>query len=460
MKGINLIFKRLCVFLMAFAIVSGVYLQAYADTKYENWETVANEMTDILNESVEIYKAGGDNVAKETTKTINKAYFQYYEKLGFEKTVMSYISGKRGSDVENKFYLAKKAVKEGKSPEELKEIIDTLTTMLKEDAATLDGVGSSGESSDESAAQESAQQNGRESSSQQNTAVPVGKSDATAAFSSFITAFGLTMREGLEAILVIAAIIAYLVKTDNKKYLKGVYLGALLGIGFSIILAAAFNIITHAIGAADSGMTQEIFEGIAMFVAVAVLFYVSNWMLSKSEAEVWSKYIKSQVEKSIGRGNMYALAFASFLAVFREGAELILFFQAMIANGINTSMFHMWLGIIIAAVCLAAVYIVIVRFSVRLPLKPFFMATSILMFILCISFAGKGVYELQEADVIGRTVVGWMNGFSFELLGIYDRVETLVPQVIVLILMIVSLVVHSNNNKKMRAKLEKEQGQK
>ena len=308
MKGINLIFKRLCVFLMAFAIVSGVYLQAYADTKYENWETVANEMTDILNESVEIYKAGGDNVAKETTKTINKAYFQYYEKLGFEKTVMSYISGKRGSDVENKFYLAKKAVKEGKSPEELKEIIDTLTTMLKEDAATLDGVGSSGESLDESAAHESAQQNGRESSSQQNTAVPVGKSDATAAFSSFITAFGLTMREGLEAILVIAAIIAYLVKTDNKKYLKGVYLGALLGIGFSIILAAAFNIITHAIGAADSGMTQEIFEGIAMFVAVAVLFYVSNWMLSKSEAEVWSRYIKSQVEKSIGRGNMYAFS--------------------------------------------------------------------------------------------------------------------------------------------------------
>ena len=453
--------KRLCLFLMALAITAGVCMQSYADTKkYENWETVADEMTEILNESDEIYKQGTDDATKEATKkAINKAYFQYYEKLGFEKTVMSYISAQRGADVENKFYLAKKAVKDGKSVEEVKEIIDSLTAMLKEDAAKLDGVGDSDTSSEESEAQKDDSGEG-DTSAQHNKAVPVGKSSAASAASSFLTAFGLTMREGLEAILVIAAIIAYLVKTDNKKYLKGVYLGAVLGIGFSIFLAVIFNMVSSAIGAAESGMTQEIFEGIAMFVAVGVLFYVSNWMLSKSEAEVWSRYIKSQVEKSIGRGNMYALAFASFLAVFREGAELILFFQAMIANNLGTSMFHMWLGIIIAAVCLAIVYIVIVKFSMRLPLKPFFMVTSILMFILCISFAGKGVYELQEADVLGRTPVGWMNGFSVELLGIYPRVETLVPQVIMLVLMIVSLVLHSNNNKKIRAKLEKEQGQK
>ena len=140
-------------------------------------------------------------------------------------------------------------------------------------------------------------------------------------FTTFITALGLTLREGLEAILVIAAIIAYLVKTDNKKYLKSVYLGALGGIVFSIILAMGFNMLSASLGDAQSGASQEIFEGITMFLATAVLFYVSNWMLSKSETEVWERYIKTQVDRSISKGNVYTLVFSSFLAVATTRSE-------------------------------------------------------------------------------------------------------------------------------------------
>ena len=268
-----------------------------------------------------------------------------------------------------------------------------------------------------------------------------------------MAAFGLTLREGLEAILVIAAIIAYLVKTDNKKHLKAVYIGAVAGIVFSMVLAVGFNMIAASIGEAQSGASQEIFEGITMFIATAVLFYVSNWMLSKSETEVWNKYIKDQVDSSITKGNVYTLVFTSFLAVSREGAELILFFQGMRSN-IANSPYHMWLGLGVAVVVLVFVYILITKLSIRLPLKPFFMATSILMFILCMSFVGKGVFELQEADVIGRTIIPAMKGFNIDFLGIYDRVENLLAQVILLIITVISVVMHMQNSKKIKAELD------
>lgn len=235
--------------------------------------------------------------------------------------------------------------------------------------------------------------------------------------------------------------------------MKSVYSGALFGILFSVVLAIVFNVIAETIGASESGIGQEIFEGIAMFVAVAVLFYVSNWMLSKSEVEVWNQYIHTKVEDSITKGNAIALAFTSFLAVAREGAELILFFQGMRSN-ISNSPYHMWLGLGLATVILVVIYIAITKLSVRLPLKPFFVVTSWLMFILCISFAGKGVFELQEAGVIGRTIIPQMNGFSLPFFGIYDRVETLTPQLILLLVIIISVIYQNSSNKKKRAELE------
>jgi ofeT family oxidase-dependent iron (fe2+) transporter len=169
-------------------------------------------------------------------------------------------------------------------------------------------------------------------------------------------------------------------------------------------------------------------------------------MLSKAEAETWNRYIKDKVQQSIDKGSMYTLSFSAFLAVAREGAELIMFFQGMRANITNNP--HMlWAGLALAVVILVIVYFAITKLSVRLPLKPFFTFTSVLMFILCISFVGKGVYELQEADVIGRTIIPWMNGFNFELLGIYDRYENLIPQIILLALTIFTYRYQLGKNK-------------
>ena len=412
-------FRRIAAACAALLMVLLLALPVYAEQKYANWQEVASTMGTVLDGAVEAYGAGGEEVGKKATEQVNVAYYKFYEKLGFEKTVMASISGSRGTDVEHQFYLVKKVIRDGGSQEELKSSVETLKGMLTEDAITLDGGKAAAQGSGSTAATDSAD----------------GSSSGGAAWQTFLAVLGLTLREGLEAILVIAAIIAYLVKTNSRKYLASVYIGAGLGVLFSVVLAMIFNGIAASLGDAQSGAGQEIFEGVTMFLAVIVLFYVSNWMLSKAEAETWSKYIKDKVQQSIDKGSMYTLSFSAFLAVAREGAELIMFFQGMRANITNNPQM-LWGGLALAVLILAIVYVAITKLSVRLPLKPFFTFTSVLMFILCISFVGKGVCELQEADVIGRTIIPWMNGFNFELLGIYDRYENLIPQLILLALTI------------------------
>ena len=412
-------FRRIAAACAALLMALLLALPVYAEQKYANWQEVASTMGTVLDGAVEAYGAGGEDAGKKATEQVNVAYYKFYEKLGFEKTVMASISGSRGTDVEHQFYLVKKVIRDGGSQEELKSSVETLKSMLTEDAITLDGGEAAAQGNGSAAAADSAG----------------GSSSGGAAWQTFLAVLGLTLREGLEAILVIAAIIAYLVKTNSRKYLASVYIGAGLGVLFSVVLAMIFNGIAAGLGDAQSGAGQEIFEGVTMFLAVIVLFYVSNWMLSKAEAENWNKYIKDKVQQSIDKGSMYTLSFSAFLAVAREGAELIMFFQGMRANITNNP--HMlWAGLALAVVILVIVYFAITKLSVRLPLKPFFTFTSVLMFILCISFVGKGVYELQEADVIGRTVIPWMNGFNFELLGVYDRYENLIPQLILLVLTI------------------------
>ena len=423
-------FRRIAAACAALLMALLLALPVYAEQKYANWQEVASTMGTVLDGAVEAYGAGGEDAGKKATEQVNVAYYKFYEKLGFEKTVMASISGSRGTDVEHQFYLVKKVIRDGGSQEELKSSVETLKSMLTEDAITLDGGEAAAQGNGSAAAADSAG----------------GSSSGGAAWQTFLAVLGLTLREGLEAILVIAAIIAYLVKTNSRKYLASVYIGAGLGVLFSVVLAMIFNGIAASLGDAQSGAGQEIFEGVTMFLAVIVLFYVSNWMLSKAEAETWNKYIKDKVQQSIDKGSMYTLSFSAFLAVAREGAELIMFFQGMRANITNNP--HMlWAGLALAVVILVIVYFAITKLSVRLPLKPFFTFTSVLMFILCISFVGKGVYELQEADVIGRTVIPWMNGFNFELLGIYDRYENLIPQLILLALTIFTYRYQLGKNK-------------
>ena len=175
-----------------------------------------------LNNAYDLYTQGKN---KEAYAEVNAAYFRYYESKGMEKITMGYLSGARKTAVENAFNQYRRNVKSDKNAQEVKEHKDMLIKMLYQDAADLDGT--SGKNK--------------------------GKGSGTAA--TFIASFVLVLREGLEAILVIAAIIAYLVKTGKSKYVKTVYAGGGFGIVFSVILAVLFGLIAGA----QSGIAREIF---------------------------------------------------------------------------------------------------------------------------------------------------------------------------------------------------------
>lgn len=363
--------------------------QAKNKQKYENWTEIAGEMELSLNKA---YDAYFQKDIEEGKKWINDAYFKFYEKEGFERAVMSYISGKRGSTVEYQFVIIKKMMTDLKPNKEVRTALDDLIKWLKEDAQKLDGTTES-------------------------------------VWGVFVASLIIILREGVEAILVIAAMAAYLTRSGNGAKTRLVYLSAASAVGVSIIAAIALQYLFTI-----SGAQQEIIEGITMLLATVVLFFVSHWMLSKAEAYAWNQYMKEKMDVALASGSSLALGAAAFLAVFREGAETILFYQAMLADvKIHTHM--IWMGLAVGSLLLVVVFAIIRYGSLKLPLRPFFMIISILMFIMAISFAGGGIKELQEGDLIGVTPVPYIT--SVDILGIYPTVETLMPQAILVILAII-----------------------
>lgn len=389
------------------------------------WNNVADAMTEVFKTAKEKYAAGD---AEGAYACINDGYYGYYETTGFERNAMGYISGARKSEVELQFSACKSATKGG-TVDEFNQQVDILRTMIRTDANKLDGVSEDG--------------------SEDGTT-------RSAAAATFIACFTIILREGFEAILVVGAIIAYLMKANaddpekKKKQTHPVYWGAIIGILASFVSAWLLNQLKLA-----NSASQEIIEGVTALIAVVVLYWVSNWMVSKSESEAWSAYIKSKVKSSSDKGSVGALAFTSFLAVYREGAEVILFYQPLL-SGDNMNM--VWTGFLVGCVCLVFVYLAIRLVSFRLPLKPFFLATSILMFVMSIAFLGSGIKELIEGDVIPMTaspLVAWIPSNSFlEILGIYPCDQTVFPQLILLAVTIVVFIMQLRRNKRLRLAAE------
>lgn len=433
----------ICITMLFPAVVQaeGTYYATWeeytAGTGLENatWNHVVDAMEQVLDTAVDTYEAGD---ADGAYKGINDAYYGYYETTGFERVAMGYISGARKSEMELQFSACKSVTKNNGSTDEFEAEVDTLRSMLRQDANILDGTTGEDDSEGETGSEEAA-------------------GTRSAGVAAFIACFTILLREGFEAILVVGAIIAYLLKTidseaDKKKQVRPVYIGAVLGIVASFLSAWALNQLKLA-----NSASQEVIEGVTALIAVVVLYWVSNWMVSKSESEAWSAYIKSKVKSSSEKGSTFALAFTAFLAVYREGAEVILFYQPMLA-GDNINM--VWAGFAVGCVSLVFVYLAIRVLSLRIPLKPFFLGTSILMFIMSIAFLGSGIKELIEGDVITMSSPAWVawipSNSLLEILGIYPCVQTVVPQLILLGITIVIFILQIKRNKRLREEAEKE----
>ena len=248
---------------------------------------------------------------------------------------------------------------------------------------------------------------------------------------SFLQSLLIILREGFEAILVIGAVVAFLIKTGHRERLRSIWVGAILGVlasfGTAFLLKGVFAYIPG---------SRSIVEGVTMLLAVVVLFSVSYWLISKVEAAKWQQFIREKVNRSLEEGGGKALALVSFLAVYREGAETALFYQALFNEG-NVAV-PLALGIIAGFALLAVIFTLFYRFGIRIPMRPFFTATSVLLYFMAFIFMGKGISELQEADVVSMTM---LTGFPhIPSLGIFPSVETVAGQGLLIALFVFALV--------------------
>ncbi|HEU5218691.1 MAG TPA: FTR1 family protein [Gemmatimonadales bacterium] len=248
-----------------------------------------------------------------------------------------------------------------------------------------------------------------------------------------VQSFTILMREGLEAILVIGALMTFLVKTGNGHRRRDIHLGVGAAVVMSLIVAAALETVFVL-----SPSHQEGLEGAVLMLATGTLFYVSYWLVSKMEVAKWNRFVKGKVENALTGGSALALASVAFLAVFREGFETVLFYKALAVSGGAGSWAPVLGGIAAGSVGLAAVYLAINRFGVRLPLKPLFGVTSALLYYMAFVFAGKGIAELQESSLVSLTPVSWAP--RIPMVGIYPTLESLGLQALLLVLAVVAMV--------------------
>ncbi|MBB2955386.1 high-affinity iron transporter [Bifidobacterium commune] len=384
-------------------------LQRNKKTKFhgkgdQTWVQVAEQMGKVLDRGV---VASKDGDGEKGAEKVNEAYYQYYEKLGFEKNVMNAISGSRVSYIESSFKELRKAMVRGDDAAGIKKQTDELKANLVADGKKLDG----------------------------------GAEDQVNGAAKFITSsigqsFLILVREGLEALLVVAAIIAYMLKSGNKKLVKWVYLGVLAGLIGSGFVALLFVVFFN-----GNGPQQEIMEGVVALIAMCMLVYASNWMLSKSKVNAWQEYIGNKAKKTVSEvssaesltfAGAVSLAMLSFLAVFREGAETVMFYQSVYSMTKDSA--GMWIGGLSAAVVLIVVFVLIRFTSVRIPLRPFFLITSVLLALLSVTFAGGGVHSLIEGDLVNGTYLATVP--TNEWLGLYPYTETIVAQIVVAVVIV------------------------
>lgn len=371
----------------------------------QDWEQIYNHIDSMIHTSVEQY-ASGD--LEGSRKTVNDTYYGVYEKDGLEKAIRSTIASKNANLTEYQFSKLKKAIREDQGEASVKSEAETLLTMIKSDVTTLEN-----------------------------------KNVAGGRWASFFTSLLLLLREGMEAILMLVAIIAYLQKSGNTKYMGTVYNYAIGAVVASFITAYIFSELMDKFAA---GANQELIEGITALVAVCVLLSVSIWMSGKSEAREWKKYIENMINHSITSKHARALGIAAFLAVYREGAEVILFYQALFNNSSgDTEM--IWLGFGTGCILLLIIFAVIRKGLVRIPLRPFFIVTSLLMFIMAVAFAGGGVSELQEAGIIPQSVIAWEYFPNADWLGLYPTYETVGIQIVILLSGLITHFVRKRRNK-------------
>ena len=365
---------------------------AVEESSRTNWGDVASGINQSIQDAIARYQRGE---AQNAILDVQDSYFDRFEASGMENKIGSRDSAFK-TTLEAYFTRLVSLMKAGQPAERLQSEASALEQDLQK-AVTM-----------------------------------LGEGEETQ-WSLLLYSLMIIVREGLEALLIVAAIVAYMVKNNHQDKLPLIRQSVIVALVASVITAVIFQLLFT-----NSGASRELLEGITMLIAVVMLFFMSYWLLSKVEARHWKAWLEGKLSHSLTKGSLVGLWLTSFLAVYREGAETVLFYYALIGDAKDVAG-HMAIGagFVIGCVVLLAAWLVMRYSVVRLPLKPFFMFTGSFMYLMAFVFAGKGVLELVEGKLFQPTLI---NGFpEISWLGIYPYVETLLPQAVLLLAALVAL---------------------
>jgi len=247
---------------------------------------------------------------------------------------------------------------------------------------------------------------------------------------AFSTSFSIIFREGLESALIIGAILTYLQASRNTRFKKHVYYGILIAV---VATAATWFVAQYIIEI--SGANRELIEAVAGLSAVAVLFWVSFWVLNKIETKKWIEFVKAKVWKATTTGSVIVFVALAFFTVYREGFETVLFYQAMLSFAKYMELYVI-AGMFLGLAVIIGVAILINRLGRRLPLRVLFALTMGIGAYMSIAFMGNAVRELQELGIVSTTpLVGVVPRLDINLAtmtGIHPTLESIIAQVVLL----------------------------
>ena len=251
--------------------------------------------------------------------------------------------------------------------------------------------------------------------------------EAETEISTFLGAFAILLREGLEALLVVIAMIAFLRKAERTEalpYVHGGWVAALLA-GVATWYAA-----TYAIGI--SGQGRELAEGVGGLIAALVLLWVGVWMHGKAQADEWRRYIAAKMQGALSRGSAWFLFGLAFLVVYREAFETVLFYAALWTSGNGGTILA---GALTGVVLLVAIAWAMLRLSKTLPITQFFRYSAILIAILAVILIGKGIGGLQEAGSVPATALPGIPRISD--LGLFPTLQSVGAQLAMLVALLI-----------------------
>ncbi len=251
---------------------------------------------------------------------------------------------------------------------------------------------------------------------------------------SLMDAAVILLREGMEALLVLVALLAFLNKSGNGDKSRWLWVGTGTGLLASIATALVINLVFAHL---PIGGNRELLEGVVGLVAAGMLFYVSYWLHSKSALGAWQSYIREKANSALASNSVFSLALLAFLAVYREGAETVLFYLGIAPKISSTDLIG---GLALGTVVLVGVAILMFGIGLKIPLQPFFLVTSGLIYYLGFKFVGQGIHALQVAGILPANTASFLP--ASDTLGLYPTWETTLTQ-LALLLLAIGLVLYS-----------------